>query len=215
MIYHNPSRDRYRSFTHGNPMSGAQGCPGMRRYVVFGVVDDILFQTVRIHQNDLCDVTGDTRALRFPVHITFRGPFRTGSTILPILFSTVNRCCESRFAFEITVRGPILVDPDLCWFEVQTPAPGFSCCLDIHEDLERLLSPFVMDDDVPVRHKGENYRPHITVGWGALPGVGENTFAGPVILTGTIKNISVGCYPDAWPAMGDVKVIKSFPLRRS
>lgn len=184
----------------------------MKRFVIFGVVDEVLFEAVRVYQNALSRLTGDRKALCFPVHVTLRGPFWTDSGNLPSLIQRIKLHCESRFAFKVAVTGPVLVQPDLCWFEVITGTDGFSVCRDLHTRMREIVRPLAAADDVPADHAGINYRPHMTVGWGVGAAIPDGIFAGPVSLVGMMRSIAVARYPDSWPIAGDVRVVESIPL---
>lgn len=184
----------------------------MNRFVIIGIVDDILSDTVRKYQDALSSLTGDRKALCFPVHVTLRGPFRADGGNIALLAEEIHRYRESCSVFQIVVAGPLFVQPDLCWLEVQAEGGGLTTCGNLHREMEKAARPVVVQDDVPDGHRGDNYRPHVTVGWGAAEGIASDVFPGPVSLNGTIGSIAVARYPDAWPDEGEVRVVVSFPL---
>ena len=184
----------------------------MNRFAVFGIPGDELSSTIRGYQKNLSAVTGDRRALRFPVHVTLRGPFRTDAARLVGLIESLRGCCRSHGSFPVTLHGPVFVEPDLCWFEIKTGSTGFSTCLDLHTRLENLSRPLVLMDDVPADHKGADYRPHVTLGWNVHASARQLLSERPGDLSATINSIALVRYPDDWPARGTVRAIESIAL---
>ncbi|MFP5212506.1 MAG: 2'-5' RNA ligase family protein, partial [Acidobacteriota bacterium] len=138
----------------------------MNRYLLLGLVDEGLSETARRYQEDLSSLTGNGLALRFPVHVTLRGPFWTHTDTLSSMADTLRKVCTGLHQMQIALRGPIRIDPDLCWLEVQGGMDDGMRLFDLHAVLEREMSGYVIRDDVSEGHKGSGYRPHVTVGWG-------------------------------------------------
>ena len=187
----------------------------MDRYAVFGILDDRIFGSIRNYQRDLSSITGDTLALRFPIHVTLRGPFRIAAGELEGLISRLAACCRGRSAFDVVLNGPVMIEPDLCWFEVEAGSAGFSHCHELHLLLEHELNRHISTDDVPANHKLEHYRPHVTLGWNISRAVPYIHTMEAGTLTGTVRNIALACYPDTWPSKGTVRVIESISLNMS
>ncbi len=186
----------------------------MNRYAVFGILDDRALRTIRAYQRDISSITGNTLALRFPVHVTLRGPFRMRASELGSLIGDLHRCCRRHEAFDVVLDGPVVVDPDLCWFEVKAGSPGFSRCRDLHILLEDGLNRQVGIDDVSANHKLACYRPHVTLGWDVNRAMQYIRNLEPATLTGTVTDIALVSYPAMWPAQGAVRVIESVSQHR-
>ncbi len=184
----------------------------MNRLLILGTLNDTLSAGIRQLQKRLSSRTGNLLALRFPVHITIRGPFWTEAE--PDRYrECIESVCRSNRQFEILLNGPVFVDPDLCWLEVDPASAGFACLRELHIKFEDAVSSLVAIDDVPAKHKGINYRPHATLGWGTdfashknLPPWRDNG------CTGFLDKVAVAVYPEKWPIEGNVEIIESFAL---
>ncbi len=185
----------------------------MNRLLIFGILNDDIFTVVRQQQKRLSHLTGNQLALKFPIHITLRGPFWTYAEIHS-LGDILNRVCRYHRRIQVLLNGPVFVDPDLSWLEVSPDSIGFSNLLGLHRHFEREINQQIIIDDVPATHKGENYRPHVTVGWGTNIATHRNQlpFWKSTNLIGTLERVAIANYPDGWPSKGNVEVIKSVPL---
>jgi hypothetical protein len=185
----------------------------MKRLLICGLLNDDLSDVVRQHQKLLSCSTGNQLALKFPVHITLRGPFWTDAEI-HTLGNILNRVCRFHRRIQVLLNGPVFVAPDLCWLEVDPASAGFSNLSGLHRHFEAEMNRQVILDDVPANHKGDNYRPHITVGWGMNSDTHLNRlpFRESANLIGTLERIAIAGYSEGWPATGNVEVIKSVAL---
>lgn len=205
----------------------------MERLLICGLLDEDLRGIARDYQTGLSELTGNRLALRFPVHITLRGPFHA-STAISSLCAILQRVCRLHLRVPIRLNGPVFVDPDLCWFEVGRTTAGFSTLLDLHGRFEKEIAKAVVLDDVPEDFKGRNYRPHVTLGWGVkgnAVGASSNgsglleaervtigdhpLFHRPVALTGVVENVAIARYPRGWPLEGDVEILESVALLKA
>ena len=185
----------------------------MQRILVMGILDERLTAVVRDYRRRLSSLTGNQLALRFPVHVTLRGPFWT-ETDAGALGDFVHGICKDSRMVSIVLDGLAFVDPGLCWLPVKLQTEGAAALYAMHRRLDRELAPHVVRDDVPPDHKGRNYRPHVTLGWGVDASVCGNQplFSDCDGLTGTLHGVAVGSYPDDWPDRGDVEIISSMRL---
>lgn len=184
----------------------------MKRFLIFSTLDDALSVLIRQQQTRLSCLTGNQLALKFPVHITLRGPFWTGAEI-PALSICLQRIYRLYHPIPIILDGPVFVDPDLCWLEVVQTSAGFANLLDLHRHLDEELRRHVVTDDVPTNHKGKDYRPHVTVGWGADAAIRHSR---PPFwhcgITGVLEKVVLAVYPGHWPAEGEVEIVETVAL---
>lgn len=183
----------------------------MNRLLILGTLNDELSTGIRHYQERLSSLTGNLLALRFPAHITIRGPFWT-ETGLARSRDWIENICRSYRQIEIVLNGPASVDPDLCWLEVDPASAGFAGLRELHMKLEDEVGSLVAIDDVPANHKGENYRPHVTLGWGTDSATHRNLPAWRA--TGFLDRVAVAVYPQNWPIKGNVEIIESLALKR-
>ncbi len=189
----------------------------MNRYLIMGLLDPALSGIVRMQQHRLSSLTGDDRALRFPVHITLRGPFRAQDASLWRLCERLSDICSGFHAVSVDLAGPIFVDPDLCWLEVERSAPCFPELLRLHRSLEQAAAEWIAVDDTPVEFKADGYRPHVTIGWKAVEDCSDHNEASAVFtavgpLYGSLQSVAIGVYPDSWPSEGAVCEVITAPL---
>ncbi len=204
----------------------------LRKYAVFAMADNNLAEAVRQYQEGLSSLTGDRRALRFPVHITLRGPFWTYPASIGRLTEIMDDIVhggQSPFGpIPVDLSGPVFVKPDLGWLEVVRKTTGFSQLLALHTLFQKRTSVEVLRDDVPDRFKEGGYRPHMTLGWG-VEEVDEGnvswtdalypqgTVGGPpgglIQLSGIIDAVGIASYPLNWPEEGTVDMVELEYLR--
>lgn len=167
----------------------------MKRYLILGLPDDRLAGNIRERQRALSSLSGDDLALRFPVHITLRGPFRGQDSPVRQFCGGLPDLCRGFSPVPVELAGPVFVPPDLCWFEVRRDSSRFAALLRLHTLLEEETRRCVVVDDVPCRFKAEGFRPHATLGWKT--------------------SVAVAVYPDGWPSEGSVEVVRAVPLAGS
>jgi 2'-5' RNA ligase len=189
----------------------------MNRYLIMGLLDPAVSGIVRMRQHRLSCLTGDDRALRFPVHITLRGPFRAQDTCLRGFGEKLSEICTAFHALPLDFVGPVFIDPDLFWLEVKRSAPCFAELLRLHAALERAVGEWVVVDDTPLEFKADGYRPHVTIGWKAVNDCTEHHEASAICpiagaVYGSLRSVAIAVYPDGWPSEGTVRVIISTPL---
>jgi hypothetical protein len=185
----------------------------MKRLLICGLLNDGFSDAVREHQNRLSRLTGNLLALKFPVHITLRGPFWTGTDV-HTLGNILYGVCRFHRRVQVLLKGPAFIDPNLCWLEVDPASTGFLNLSDLHRHLEDEMNPQVVLDDVPANHKGNNYRPHVTLGWGMNSDAHPNQlpFRESTDLVATLERIVIAGYPEGWPSEGTVEIIESVAL---
>ncbi len=185
----------------------------MRRLLILGIPDESLSKAVRQRQEEFSSATGNRLALYFPVHITLRGPFWTDADSKSFR-DCLKRVCRRHRPLQVLLDGPVFVQPDLCWLQIPPTEPCFPALRNIHDDLEDEVNRLICVDDVPANHKGDCFRPHMTLGWGTVISLQQTqpSLWRPANPIGTIERIGIGLYPERWPAEGTVEVVESFPL---
>lgn len=188
----------------------------MKRYAIFGLIDQTTAKLIRTSQQVLSTCTGNSLALRFPIHITLRGPFWANSNGIHSLLNQTKKSTAAFHRLEVLLEGPVLVSPALCWLELTATGPALQYMSRLHNVLEGLVAPLMLRDDVPDEHKGANFRPHVTLGWGVSPvTLCANLFnAEPLRLHGMIESIAIVRYPEKWPEEGSVEVLGRSNLAR-
>ncbi|MEN6437496.1 MAG: 2'-5' RNA ligase family protein [Syntrophobacter sp.] len=187
----------------------------MKRYLILGLPDDRLAAGIRERQRALSSLSGDDLALRFPVHITLRGPFWGHDSPMRQFCGDLPGLCRGFSPVPVDLAGPVFVPPDLCWFEVQRDASRFAELLRLHALLEDETHRCVVVDDVSTRFKAEGFRPHATLGWkspASLAGVEQACGPQGTRLHGRLESVAVAVYPHGWPSEGSVAVIQTVPL---
>lgn len=187
----------------------------MKRLLLLGLPDDNLSRAVRRYQHALSSRTGNRLALRFPVHVTLRGPFWTEGEPHD-LDDCLERLCRHLARLPLHLNGPVFVNPDLCWLQVPPASPCFAALADLHAHAENTVRRLVAVDDVPSAFTGTGYRPHMTLGWGATASLrdAQPPLWSAIDLTGTLEKIGIGVYPQCWPAGGNVEIIETIPSTR-
>lgn len=183
----------------------------MKRLLIMGVLDRDISRVVRRQQENLSSLTGNRLALEFPVHITLRGPFWTDAEV-HTLSEIVSGVCQSHHGVQVILDEPSFIEPDLCWREVSSASPGIPALRALNRELDYGLMPYIAVDDVPAIHKGDNYRPHVTLGWGIDAAVPENHLHlfKPSPSIAAIECVAIAGYPEGWPAGGAVKILNAF-----
>ncbi|MHC1728787.1 MAG: 2'-5' RNA ligase family protein [Syntrophobacteraceae bacterium] len=185
----------------------------MNRLLILAVPGDALSNITRQHQTRLSYWTGNRLAQKFPVHVTLRGPFWT-SAEMHTLSECLQRVCRLYRPIPVLLNGPVFVDPDLCWLEVVRTSTGFADLLDLHRHLDEEMKRHLVIDDVPANHKGNNYRPHMTVGWGADAAIRDKVepIWKPGKVTGVLEKAALAVYPEHWPVEGRVELVETVAL---
>ncbi|WP_435051653.1 2'-5' RNA ligase family protein [Desulfoferrobacter suflitae] len=188
----------------------------MKRYAIFGLIDHSTAELIRTYQQVLSVCTGDSLALRFPIHVTLRGPFWANSNGIHSLLYQTKKSTAAFHQLDVLLVGPVPVSPSLCWLELTASGSALQYMSGLHTMLEGLVAPLMLRDDVPDEHKGANFRPHVTLGWGVSPAaLCDNLFnAGPLKLHGIIESIAIVGYPEKWPEEGSVEVLGRSNLAR-
>ena len=185
----------------------------MTRYLIMGILDDSITEFIHRFRQKMSRLTGNHLALKFPVHITLRGPFRADTNI-DALVKPLNAIRESCCRFQIVLDRPSFVNPDLLWLPVNLDSNGASRLLDMHMFFEHELKKHIIKDDTSPGHFGINYRPHVTVGWGVTPSICRkgSLFSPRDNLIGTLERVALACYPAEWPSEGMVEIASSVAL---
>lgn len=188
----------------------------MKRYAIFGLFDQTTAELIRTYQQVLSTCTGNSLALRFPIHITLRGPFGANPNAIHRLSHQIKKSTAAFQQLDVLLEGPVLVSPSLCWLELAATGPAFQYISRLHTILEELVAPSMLRDDVPDGHKGAYFRPHVTLGWGVSPAaLCENLFnAEPLSMHGIVESIAIVRYPVKWPEEGSVEVLTRSNLAR-
>ncbi len=185
----------------------------MNRLLILATLTDAPTRIMRQYQARLSRMTGNQLALKYPVHITLRGPFLTGVEVKD-LRSCLQRVCGNVRPFQVVLDGPVFVDPDLCWFEVNPASEGYRRLLQLHNHLEDEFRTHVARDEVPESFKKNNYRAHVTIGWGVDFATRKSWAAdrkSETIMT-TLEKAAIAAYPPEWPSEGVVKIVEAVNL---
>jgi hypothetical protein len=152
--------------------------------------------------------------MRFPVHLTLRGPFWAFADRLHEMAAEVNLACGHARRVAVALQGPVFMEPDLCWLELQRDAPGFPPLFRLHMILEERLRSHVLRDDVPQEFKACGYRPHVTLGWSTHRKAccHEGAVERSLRLAGIVDRLIIASYPDEWPDHGAVRPAHCLPL---
>jgi 2'-5' RNA ligase len=178
-----------------------------------GILDDRITESIHEFREKMSALTGNDLALRFPVHITLRGPF-WADTNIDALVKPLSTVRESRYRFRIVLDRPTFVNPDLLWLPVHPESGGASRLLEMHLFFEHELKGHIIKDDTSPGHFGINYRPHVTVGWGVTPSICREVsrFSCRDDLVGTLERVALASYPAEWPSEGMVEIASSIAL---
>jgi 2'-5' RNA ligase len=187
--------------------------PYMRRLLIMGIFSEEFVGLVRRNQEMLSNLTANRLALKFPVHVTLRGPFWTNAEDRS-LWCILEEVCRSFRRFRATFNGPVFVEPDLCWLEADAASTESSSLLRLHRHFEQRLKPCIVIDDVPEEFKDRKYRPHVTLGWGTDVHVCQNMLSRFKLpdMPSVVERVAIGGYPKTWPMEGAVKVLESIEL---
>ncbi len=185
----------------------------MMRYLIMGILDEKVTGRIHKFREKLCGLTGNDLALRFPVHITLRGPFWAESKI-DVLIEPLYAIVESCSRFQIVLDPPCFVNPDLLWLPVNPESCGASKLMDMHLLLEHELKENIVKDDTSPGHFGMDYRPHVTIGWGVTSSICRegSLFSACEGVSGTLEKVALGRYPAEWPKKGMVEIVASVAL---
>jgi 2'-5' RNA ligase len=104
-------------------------------------------------------------AFYFPVHITLRGRFLAKKSILLKIVNEIKQI-DIKIPIDIQLSEPMYIDPELVWLEVLPYYKGYRTLLFLHQLFEELVRESVIKDEVPDVYKGNEFRPHLTLGWG-------------------------------------------------
>lgn len=185
----------------------------MNRLLILVTLPEASTKILRQYQAQLSRMTGNQLALKYPVHITLRGPFLTGVGVQD-LRSCLQRVCGNVRPFQVVLNGPVFVDPDLCWFEVNPASEGYRRLQRMHNHLEDELRTHVARDDIPESFKKDNYRAHVTIGWGVDLATRESWAAdrkSETIVT-ALEIAAIAAYPPEWPSEGVVEIVETVRL---
>ena len=183
------------------------------RLAVYGLVLSEDVEPIRCLQRQWARETRDDRALRFPVHLTIRGPFISRIRDEVEAAERVIACLPRQVP---EARLPLLplawIAPSLLWLEA-APSHGREELTRLHHVLHtRLDDDIVVFDHVLPEHAGAGYRPHITICWAAsAQSLSLPTAASRPPPAVRVGRIAVVAYPSEWPEAGRVKVLRSVP----
>lgn len=178
----------------------------LERLAVYGIVRGRARRELRCEQQLLSQRSQNDLALRFPVHVTLRGPFWG---LRQEVTSALLRMESLPFSLPIPIvlDSPSLTDNALAWRPVAHSLEGWRLLSQLHRALTSLVRPCVVRDDVPPDHQHEGFLPHVTLGWGVTPvlwrSLGECHWSP---LETQIRGLALARYPSTWPASGRVAV---------
>lgn len=172
----------------------------MKRLAIFAIIRNNEKNIIRSEQKILSNITGNTLALNFPVHITLKGRFWAE---IESVISSLESISFDSFDFQsnFIIEQPKYIENQLSWLEVKPSNQGFETLFCLHETLETKLTSLVTLDEVPEAHKNYNFRPHITLGWGisSLQWLEYQTHCQFKLDQVHISHIALACYSENWP----------------
>lgn len=187
----------------------------IKRFAIFAIITNSDEEKIRSEQRHFTNLTGNTMALGFPVHITLKGRFLASKDIVVNLLNKTDLaslCSQT----EIELSKPKYIYPQLSWLEVLSDTPGFNNLLFLHSFFEREINRFVVSDEVPENHKNAHFRPHITLGWGITPRVWQKYSS--IENFGSVQigfsHIALACYHQQWPLEETVTSIMEIPIMK-
>lgn len=190
------------------------------RFAVFALIESKDAQLIRFEQRSLTQLTGNSIALGFPVHITLKGRFLASSNVIRKIFEETcfkHLCLQPTLDTTIYLSNPKHLKSQLSWLEVLPENKGFYTLHLLHQIFEHQVNQLVLKDEVPDNHKYLNFRPHVTLGWGVTC---ENwqtysTSEKFSLSKAEISHIGLVQYHKDWPAEEPVNLILKIPFCRS
>jgi 2'-5' RNA ligase len=145
------------------------------------------------------------------VHVTLRGRFIAGQESAFRAFRRLTEVLEhAPRSVELHLTGPEFQSPDLVWLEVDPKTPGQRALFSLNRIAESACKQCVLVDEVPREHKGDRFRPHVTLAWGVKKNLLKRArFHAPTRLVSRITRIALARYPDEWPA-GSIELVMAF-----
>lgn len=178
----------------------------LERLAIYGIIRGRARRELRREQQLISPLSQNDMALRFPVHVTLRGPFWGP---LQEVTSALFRMKSLPFdgPIPIVLDSPALTENALAWRPVDRSLEGWHILSELHRTLTFFVRPYVARDDVPPDHQQAGFLPHVTLGWGVTPALwkslGECRWSP---LEAQIRGLALARYPDTWPASGRVAV---------
>lgn len=181
------------------------------RLAVYGLISAKNHSTIRALQRIWCKRTQDYKALRFPPHVTLKGPFSVPQTALPGFAGLMNDLCRPLSSTLLTeLAGPVFVDPDLIWLE-GCADQGRNNLRSLHlHALDVFAAVSAIHDHVSAEHIGAGFRPHVTLAWGASKKMMQ--LATEVQVSVGVDRIALVSYPEEWPLSGRIRIIHQEPI---
>lgn len=179
----------------------------LMRYAVFALMDDQTTSFVRMLQRSLSDRTGDCTVSFFPVHVTVRGRFLTNSSSALSAFKDIAHSKPFE-PYRVELVGPVFRSPDLVWLQVRGGTAGSQQLGSLHEAVDAMTLPLIVEDEVSPLHRGKDYCPHVTLGWGCSE-AGFLEYAAtqpPLRFQARLKSLALVKYPQ-WPLREDVQIV--------
>ncbi len=185
------------------------------RFAVYALLGEDAARRLRRFQLALANLTSDPSALSFPAHVTLRGRF-TASWSTVASFQKEAAALRSG-VFGCAWLGPLYVPPKMAWLEVPPGYDGHQRLSDLHCYFDCWATRVLTSDETPSAFAGMEYRPHLTLGWGVTQEVYGLFIELVKTLNGRgrIEHLALACYPDTWPAAGEVEILARVPLENS
>lgn len=185
----------------------------LARYAVFGLLDKPTASSVRALQQQLARRSGNGVALHFPVHITVRGRFLSEPQHAVSAFHRLMGQ-EALSQASMVLSGPVFRLPDLVWLEICSGASSCAELATLHAKADAIFRQEMRHDEVMPEHAGENYCPHVTLGWGCSEADLATTpgLESKVKLVATLTSLALVAYPAMWPVREDLVVVEAHDL---
>lgn len=122
------------------------------RFAIFALVVDSNEEKIRAEQHCLTNLTGNTTALGFPMHITLKGRFLAPKDTVVDFLKEID-LTFLHIQHNISLSEPMYIEPELSWLEVLPNTSGFHILVSLHCFFEKEISRFVIFDEVPAEHK--------------------------------------------------------------
>lgn len=184
------------------------------RFAIFALIANSDEETVRVEQHYLTNLTGNTMALNFPVHITLKGRFIAPEDIVINFLKEIDLTSLNLYT-NISLSKPRYIKSQLSWLEVLPNTLGFDTLVHLHSFFEKEINSFVVLDEVPEYHKNLYFRPHITLGWGVtLEDWYKYSFNRRFRSSqAQITHVALARYHQKWPLEESVTSILKTPIK--
>jgi len=183
------------------------------RYALLGLLDPHAAECIRILQQDVAAMTGNSTALLFPPHVTILGRFWAEPSRALTAFHqfTALSVCPP---IKMMLAGPMFHYPDLAWLDVVMNSVHFHHLVHLHGIATQLVVRVCTRDETPQEFTGDRYHPHVTLGWGCDPDSGSrvSTLVPDILVAATICTLALVEYPNGWPITEAVRIVESTDL---